>query len=73
MILATWPRTTRWLWDAEAAWVRGRFSVQGEYLHSWVNEKDREGPHFDGVYASASWFLTGESRPYDLNNGRLHV
>jgi phosphate-selective porin OprO/OprP len=57
--------------DAEAAWVRGRFSVQSEYLHSSVNEKDRAGPHFDGVYASASWFLTGETRPYDLNNGRF--
>jgi phosphate-selective porin OprO/OprP len=55
--------------DAEAAWVRGPFSVQGEYLHSWVNEKDGQSPGFNGVYASASWFLTGESRPYDKNNG----
>jgi len=57
--------------DAEVAWVRGRFSVQSEYLHSWVNEQDGAGPHFDGVYASASWFLTGESRPYDVINGRF--
>jgi phosphate-selective porin OprO/OprP len=54
---------------AEAAWVKGPFSVQSEYLHSWVNEKDGQAPGFDGVYASASWFLTGESRPYDRQNG----
>jgi len=56
---------------AEAAWVKGPFAVQGEYLHSWVNEKDGQSPGFNGVYASASWFLTGESRPYDRQNGRF--
>ena len=54
---------------AEAAWVNGPFSVQGEYLHSWVRERDGEVLGFDGVYASASWFLTGESRPYDKAEG----
>ena len=54
---------------AEIAWVNGPFSIQGEYLHSWVNERDGQAPGFDGVYASASWFLTGESRPYDRHNG----
>jgi phosphate-selective porin OprO/OprP len=54
---------------AEAAWVNGPFSVQSEYLHSWVSEKNGETPGFDGVYASASWFLTGESRPYDRQKG----
>jgi len=54
---------------AEAAWVKGPFSIQGEYLHSWVNEKGGRAPGFEGTYASASWFLTGESRPYDRQNG----
>jgi phosphate-selective porin OprO/OprP len=54
---------------AEAAWVNGPFSVQGEYLHSWVSEKNGQVPGFDGIYATASWFLTGESRPYDRQNG----
>ena len=54
---------------AEAAWVTGPFSLQGEYLHSWVPEKNGQEPGFDGIYASASWFLTGESRPYDRQNG----
>jgi phosphate-selective porin OprO/OprP len=54
---------------AEAAWVTGPFSLQGEYLHSWVQEKDGQVPGFDGIYASASWFLTGESRPYNRTEG----
>jgi phosphate-selective porin OprO/OprP len=53
----------------EAAWVRGPLCVQGEYLHSWV--QGRAGPDMDfgGFYVSASWFLTGESRQYDRNQG----
>lgn len=53
----------------EAAWVNGPFSVQGEYLHSWVREDSGQIPSFDGLYASVSWFLTGESRPYDRTEG----
>jgi phosphate-selective porin OprO/OprP len=53
---------------AEAAWVNGPFSVQGEYLRSCVKERDGQWPNFGGVYATASWFLTGESRPYDRQN-----
>ena len=54
---------------AEAAWVTGPFSLQGEYLHSWVREQDGAVPGFDGVYGSASWLLTGESRRYDRTEG----
>lgn len=54
---------------AEAAWVNGPFSVQGEYLQSLVRENNGQTPDFYGLYASASWFLTGESRPYDRTEG----
>ncbi len=54
---------------AEAAWVNGPFSVQGEYLRSWVHANNGDVPVFQGLYASASWFLTGESRPYDRTQG----
>jgi phosphate-selective porin OprO/OprP len=53
---------------AEAAWVSGPFSLQAEYLHSWVDENDGQVPSFDGFYVTASWFLTGETRPYDRQN-----
>lgn len=54
---------------AEAAWVQGPLCVQGELLHSWVEAKSGEAVNFGGFYASASWFLTGESRPYDRAQG----
>jgi phosphate-selective porin OprO/OprP len=56
---------------AEAAWVNGPFSVQGEYLHSSVRENNGQVPGFNGFYALASWFLTGESRPYDRSEGKF--
>ncbi len=54
---------------AETAWVNGPFSVQAEYLHSWVQEDNGQLPSFYGLYGSVSWFLTGETRPYDVQNG----
>jgi phosphate-selective porin OprO/OprP len=54
---------------SEVAWVNGPFSVQGEYLHSWVRENAGQDLDFSGLYGSVSWFLTGESRPYDRTKG----
>jgi phosphate-selective porin OprO/OprP len=54
---------------AEAAWVNGPFSVQGEYLHSIVQKSEDEYLNFDGFYGSVSWFLTGETRRYDRTDG----
>jgi phosphate-selective porin OprO/OprP len=54
---------------AEAAWVKGPLSLQGEFLYTWVKEKSGVTPNFCGLYGSASWFLTGESRPYNQNEG----
>ncbi len=58
----------------EVAWVNGPLTLQGEYLHSFVKESystNYGSPTlgFDGFYASASYFLTGESRPYDRRKG----
>jgi phosphate-selective porin OprO and OprP len=53
----------------EAAWVNGPFSIQGEYLHSFVQQTGGGALNFDGFYASAGWFLTGESRPYNRADG----
>ncbi len=54
---------------AEAAYVNGPFSLQAEILHAWVDRTTGENPDFGGYYVSASWFLTGESRPYDPKTG----
>ena len=48
----------------EAAGVVGPFSLQAEYISSDVEAEASGDPRLDGWYASASYFLTGESRPY---------
>ncbi|HUM00685.1 MAG TPA: porin [Thermoanaerobaculia bacterium] len=55
----------------EAAFVNGPFSLQAEILHSWVNRTAGDTVDFGGYYVSASWILTGESRPYDPYNAKL--
>jgi phosphate-selective porin OprO/OprP len=51
-------------WGLEAATVVGPFSAQGEYIGVSVNRRQETDPNFYGWYMQASWFLTGESRPY---------
>jgi len=50
----------------ESAWVNGPFSLQGEYTMADINNGGNKSsdPTFDGYYAQASYFLTGESRNY---------
>lgn len=48
----------------ETAWIHGPFSLQSEYMMCSVDAEDGSNPFFDGWYAQASYFLTGEYRPY---------
>jgi phosphate-selective porin OprO/OprP len=70
------------LFGAEAAAVLGPFSAQAEFVsavvdnvgHFVVPEIDvtqtaDRGPCFNAFYAQASYFLTGEHRPYDTASG----
>jgi phosphate-selective porin OprO/OprP len=53
------------LTDIEVAIVSGPFSLQGELFHIFT---DAEGdPHYWGFYIYGSFFLTGESRQYDVS------
>lgn len=54
---------------AEAAAVFGPFSVQGEYMRSFVDSSVADDPEFSGYYVFASWFVTGESRNYKVGEG----
>lgn len=45
--------------------VAGSFSVQGEYVLAPVNRTDGPDVSFTGGYLAASYFLTGEHRPYN--------
>ncbi|NGM47983.1 porin [Caulobacter sp. 602-2] len=67
----------------EAAWVHHALSLQGEAARIRVDRIGTDvsqalgGPNFDIVtaYGSASWFATGETRPYNPNGsfGRIRV
>jgi phosphate-selective porin OprO/OprP len=54
---------------AETAYVKGPFSIQGEFINSLVHENSGDSLEFYGFYANVSWYLTGESRPYDRVHG----
>lgn len=53
----------------EVLWIRGPWSVQGEYLHQSTS-RDLGLPSYsaDGAYLFGSWFVTGESRGYSGGN-----
>ena len=56
----------------EAAAVFGPFSVQAEHLKVDVSrESGFQDYDFDGSYITASYFLTGESRPYSAKKGKF--
>ena len=57
------------LYGIEAAGVAGPLSLQGEFLQSAVRGDAHTDATFRGAYAYVSWFLTGESRPYNANKG----
>ena len=48
----------------EGALVYGRISVQGEYMTATPDVAGTDHPTFSAYYVMASYFLTGESRPY---------
>lgn len=49
----------------EGAWVAGPFSLQAEWMQMDLSRQSGlTDVDFDGWYTNASWFLTGESRPY---------
>jgi phosphate-selective porin OprO and OprP len=54
---------------AEMAWVNGPLCLQGELIQSVVSEQSGGSANLGGFYAFASWYLTGESRPYDTQAG----
>lgn len=54
----------------EAAAVYGPFSLQGEYVVADVDRITND-QQFDGYYAEASYFITGESRNYNPKTARF--
>lgn len=59
------------LLGGEISTVWSSFHAQGEYVHAGVGRKNGlSNPDFDGWYVQAGYFLTGESRSYEVERGR---
>jgi len=55
----------------EAAWVSGPLSIQSEYMHSFVDGEDGVSDvDLNAFYIMASFFLTGEHRPYTVKGSK---
>jgi phosphate-selective porin OprO/OprP len=70
-VSATVPTESYDLIGLEAAWVRGPFSLTGEYTLASLegDSGTASDPDFAGYYLQASCFLTGESRGYRKAQG----
>ena len=53
---------------AEAVGAFGPFTIAGEYGKLWANRRTLQDVSFDGFYAYATWFITGETRPFRGGN-----
>ena len=61
------------LLGGEFSTVWGPFHAQGEYLQAKVGRKNGlPEPDFDGWYIQAGYFLTGESRNYEVEKGHYN-
>jgi phosphate-selective porin OprO/OprP len=56
-------------YGVEAAYVNGPFSTQAEYIQADLDSSTAGDPKYGGYYVAASYFLTGEQRPYKASNG----
>ncbi len=57
----------------ELAWMKGGFSIQGEYQIVQVDSVIEQDPEFSGYYVEARWFPGGEVRPYKMNTGAFSM
>lgn len=58
--------------SVELGSVIGPFTFQGEYFNAQVSRNGgNRDADFDGYFAQAGWFITGEQRPYDAGTGKF--
>ncbi|HKQ36991.1 MAG TPA: porin [Verrucomicrobiae bacterium] len=60
-----------YLANAEALLTFGPLSIQGEYFQNWNDSESASDPVFNGFYVFASYFLTGDYRPYRKSSGTV--
>ncbi len=59
------PAIGAWGFDAALLAISGPLSLQAEILETKNLSSQAGNPNLWGWYVTASWFLTGETRPYD--------
>ncbi len=57
--------------NVEAVLMLDSFSLQGEYVQNWVDSDTQNDPTFNGYYAYATYYLTGEHRNYNKKTGKF--
>ncbi|MBN2135287.1 MAG: hypothetical protein JW737_06115 [Acidobacteria bacterium] len=60
--------TSTTIFGFELASVFGPLSIQGEYMVANITSEERLDPSLSGYYIQASYWLTGEYRPYSLGS-----
>jgi phosphate-selective porin OprO/OprP len=60
------------MFNPELAWVAGPLSFQSEYFRTFIDSGEKGNPVFWGWYVQGSYFLTGEHRPYNRQNGAFY-
>ena len=65
----TIPAKWAFIYGIEGALAAGPFSVQAEYIQSFVNDDFGKDLTFNGLYVYGSWLMTGEHRPYNKSKG----
>ena len=63
------PADGGWHVGLEALAAYRGFSLTTEYIRSWLDAPEVGDPSFSGWYATGSWVITGETRPYDRTVG----
>jgi phosphate-selective porin OprO/OprP len=63
------PAQSSNVFNAEGAFVKGPLSFQGEFTYNDVKAPDVGDPNFYALYAFGSYFLTGETRHYKIQDG----
>lgn len=63
------PSHFRQLFNAQWAYVDGPFSAQAEWYGTLVDQSGGQSLFYHGSYLNLSYFLTGEHRAYQTQNG----
>jgi len=59
------------MWNIESSFVWHAFHAQAEYTGSSVDRFNQSDISFNGWYVQGGWFITGESRNFDIKSAQF--